>query len=266
MECVRDRLWLWGHEAGSHNGRFGLLGDSHMTPVAGADSLGVPNLIMVTFGGKPEPPFDPHARALNPLKRVVWSIVGDSSSTRNDERTDLEEVISLADKCPNITGAIMDDFFHGASDTENSAGRYSPDDLADFARRLHRAPRDLDLWVVLYSHQLGLPVVTHLKMCGGVTFWTWKAEDLSDLDTSFQRLEALAPNSRKMLGCYMWDYGAQKPMPTEQMARQCEMGLQWLCEGRVEGIIFLASCICDLNLEAVEWTRKWIARVGDKLL
>jgi hypothetical protein len=50
------------------------------------------------------------------------------------------------------------------------------------------------------------------------------------------------------------------------MASQCEMGLQWLRDGRVEGLIFLASCICDLDLEAVEWTRRWITRVGDEPL
>ena len=31
-------------------------------------------------------------------------------------------------------------------------------------------------------------------------------------------------------------------------------------------MIFLASCICDLNLEAVEWTREWIASVADEEL
>jgi hypothetical protein len=39
-------------------------------------------------------------------------------------------------------------------------------------------------------------------------------------------------------------------------------GLQWLQEGRIEGMIFLASCICDLGLETVEWSRQWIQKVG----
>jgi hypothetical protein len=47
------------------------------------------------------------------------------------------------------------------------------------------------------------------------------------------------------------------------MQQQCQLGLEWLRTGRIEGMIFLASCICDLNLEAVEWTRKWIREVGD---
>jgi hypothetical protein len=31
-------------------------------------------------------------------------------------------------------------------------------------------------------------------------------------------------------------------------------------------MIFLASCLCDLELEAVEWTRDWIAKVGEQQL
>ena len=60
----------------------------------------------------------------------------------------------------------------------------------------------------------------------------------------------------------MWDYGQKRAMPVDLMAMQCETGLEWLHQGRIEGMIFLASCVCDLELEAVEWTRSWIARVG----
>ena len=64
----------------------------------------------------------------------------------------------------------------------------------------------------------------------------------------------------------MYDYGSRKPMPVDLMQHQCELGLQWLRDGRIDGMIFLASCICDLELEAVEWTREWIQEVGDKPL
>ena len=64
----------------------------------------------------------------------------------------------------------------------------------------------------------------------------------------------------------MWDYGEKKPMPLELMQHQCELGHEWLRQGRIDGMIFLASCICDLDLEAVEWTRQWIAHNGDEPL
>ena len=97
-----------------------------------------------------------------------------------------------------------------------------------------------------------------------MSFWTWKAADLTDLERNLTTVEKLAPGCGRVLGCYMWDYGQKAPMPLHLMQQQCELALSWLKEGRIEGIIFLASCICDLDLEAVEWTRRWIAEVGDE--
>ena len=71
---------------------------------------------------------------------------------------------------------------------------------------------------------------------------------------------------RKVLGLYMYDYGTGKPMPVEAMERQCEAGIRWLRQRRIDGLIFLASCICDLKLDAVDWTRRWIAKVADEPL
>ena len=259
---VREKFWIWGHPPGSHNGLPGLPGASRMTPAEAARWLGVPNLLMVSYGGCPEPPFDRHAMALGDLRNVVWSIIGNASSTRNDRKSDLDEVITLAEKFPNVTGAVMDDFF---TDSE-PYGRYVVKDIQRFRDRLHGAPRPLDLWVVLYRHQVGLPIAEYLNLCDVVTFWTWKAADLGDLERNFDEFQSLASEKRKVLGCYFWDYGGEKPMPLELMQHQCQLGLKWLEQGEIEGMIFLASCICDLGLEAVEWTRDWIARVGERSL
>ena len=50
-------------------------------------------------------------------------------------------------------------------------------------------------------------------------------------------------------------------MPIALMEKQCQLGLQWLRSGRIDGMIFLASCICDLTLETVEYTKRWIHEV-----
>ena len=124
-------------------------------------------------------------------------------------------------------------------------------------------PRPLDLWVTLYEHNLDAPIDKELNVCDVVTFWTWKAEMLSNLERSVERLQAkAAPHHRKMLGCYMWDYGGGGPMPMEMMKFQCERGLKWIQDGSIDGMIFLASCICDLGLETVEWVRSWNKEVG----
>jgi hypothetical protein len=258
MSTVRDRLWIWGHEAGSHNQGWSTPGPSRMTPAEGAFYLGVPNMIMVRYEDRPVPPYEQYALSFRPLRRFVWSIVGAGGVTSDEE---LDHARRLAEKYPNMTGVMMDDFFR--HDPANVAV-YSAERLQAIRDRLTVAGRRLDLWVVLYQQQLHLPVLEHLARCDVVTYWTWWAERLEMLETDFARMEALAPASRKVLGCYMWDYGNRKPMPLDLMKHQCALGLKWLKEGRIEGMIFLASCICDLELEPVEWTRDWVQAAGDQ--
>ena len=262
MDTVRDHLWVWGHYEGSHNDGWDLAGPSRATPLEGAAYLGVPNLIMVRYRDLPAPPFDQYAIPLRALDRVVWSVVGASGATGEEERA---HVLDLASRAPNITGVMMDDFFHRADDGDG-VGVLSPDDLRGLRGELRSGGRDLDLWVVLYDHQLHLPVGEHLGLCDKVTYWTWEAHNLQHLERDFARAEELAPAAGKLLGCYMYDYGCKAPMPLELMQRQCELGLRWLGEGRIEGMVFLASCICDLELEAVEWTRQWVSEVGSTAL
>ncbi len=262
---ARDKLWLWGHPAGSHNGIYNVPGESRIGPVEAADYMGIPNLLMVTYPGYgPNPPFDQLALTLRPLGRVVWSIVGASGETASAGR---DATLELAGTLPNMTGVIMDDFFH-EPDHEDEAQRaaLSLADLRGIRERLHLADRTLDLWVVLYDYQLGERVSDYLDLCDVVTFWTWEAQKLKHLESNFGRFEEVAAARRKVLGCYMWDYGNSAPMPVDSMQEQSEFGLEMLRAGRIEGMIFLASCICDLKIDTVEWTRRWIAEVGESAL
>jgi hypothetical protein len=263
---VRDRLWLWGHDAGAHNDSWGLPRPSRITPAEAAFYLGVPNLIMVRYLGRPSPPFDQYAVPFQPLKRVVWSVVGATGRTDEEER---DHVLDLAARHPNITGVMLDDFFAGASResaTEGHRAALPLDKLRELRSQLAVAGRRLDLWAVLYEHQLEKPLAEHLELVDQVSLWTWDSEKLTGLEANLERLEALSPQSGKVLGCYLWDYGKRQAMPLDLMKYQCELGLAWLKQGHIEGMIFLASCICDLGLEAVEWTRQWIADVGEQLV
>lgn len=264
---IRDALWIWGQEAGcfhrNRNNCWNLPGMSRMTPAEGAFYMGVPNIMMVRFANQPMPPFRPHSIPLRPLKRIVWSIIGDSASTDNDRQPDLQEVITLAEDFPNLTGAIMDDFFRN---DPAAPARFTAEQVEGFRRQLHSAGRPLDLYVVVYSRNLALPIRKYLDSVDVITFWTWQAKELEALESNFRRLEELSPQKRKVLGLYMWDFGAGAPMPLAAMEYQCRLGLEWLRKGRAEGLIFLASCIADLELDAVEYARRLIAQVGDEPL
>ena len=272
MNTVRDRLWIWGHEAGAHNGSWGLKDSSRMTPAEGAYYLGVPNMIMVRFAGQPSATLEQYHLPFLPLKRVVWSVVNDGKAADDDKQGDLDAVLRLAGRFPNITGLIIDDFFLGGPTPEGAISQCSLKGLETFRQRLHGAARPLDLWMVLYDHDLRrLPpnkVTQHAAPFDVVTFWTWEAGNLERLDDNLAAAQAVVPGKPIVLGCYLYDYGGKTPgpMPIERMEYQCRKGLEWLREGRIVGMIFLASCICDLDLEAVEYTRRWIAQTGDQVL
>ena len=115
---VRDRFWIWGHEAGSHDHGGGLPWTSRMTPAEGAFYLGVPNMIMVRYRDRsgtplPLPPYDQYALAFRPLRRVVWSCVHAAGVTDPEE---VQRVVDLARGNPNICAAMMDDFFYDEGD------------------------------------------------------------------------------------------------------------------------------------------------------
>ena len=250
---VRDRFWLWGHAAGSHDRGWGLEQASRITPVEAAFYMLIPNLIMVRYEGRPKPPFRQYTLPLRTLREIVWSVVGAEGATDQSER---EEVLRMASITPNLSGVMMDDFFNSEGDSHVAA--LTTDELRRFQSRLKQGQRQLDLWVALYDYQLDAPISAHLEHCDVVTLWTWEARNLTKLESNLEKLERLTPGKQRVLGCYMWNYSEKEPMPTTTMARQCEKGLEWLREGRINGMIFLASCICDLELRSVEWTRRWI--------
>ena len=250
---VGDHLWLWCHYEGSHNGGWGLPAKSRITPVEAAAYMSIPNVVMVGYDGKPAPPFDQYAIPFETLRSVVWSVVGAGGSTQSEER---DAALELAMSKANFTGVIMDDFFTGKKDGDVAS--LSITQLQELQGQLKRPGKKLDLWVTLYTWQLDLPIQEHMKYVDVATLWAWAAPEIDQFPEHLAKAEELFPKTRKVLGCYMWDYGRSRPMPVASMKKQCELGLEWLKTGRIEGMIFLASCICDLNLGTVEWTRQWI--------
>jgi len=136
-------------------------------------------------------------------------------------------------------------------------------------RTLKSGTKSLDLWVVLYDRQLERfdLIKEHLALCDVVTFWSLSTlHDLEQIPYSFAKLEELMPQKRKLLGCYMYNFGEKKPMPISAMKFQCELALEWIQQRRIEGIVLDESNICDYGFDAVEWTREWIRQVGDQKL
>ena len=260
---VRDRLWIFACAANSDYPHIGRR--SVMTPAEGAFYLGVPNIIMVQSSvseapfGRLEPPLAQYAVALRPLRRVVWSVVGSGGFHAPAET---REVLELAKTMPNFAGIMLDDFFTGQR--EGKRAQLTVEELAEIRRQLKQISDKLEIFVTLYVRQLDLPLRDYLDLVDVITMWTGRPADLAQLESNLERVEAAVPRAKKMLGCYVVDYGQKQGIPVSWMKLQCETGLRWLRAKRIEGMIFLGNTTMDLGFESVEWARQWIQQVGDE--
>ena len=256
MDTLRSRTWLWCHNQGVYNNIEALHAQSDYTPVEALEYMGIRNALMVVYGGKPEPPFDAIQKKYSRLDNVVWSIIGDSSSKRNQDKTDIEEVIALSRNFSNVKGGIMDDFFQVGANLSR---------LEQLSARMHEA--NLPLWVVLYAHELdkaeSYDMSKLLPLCDVITFWTWWAKDLADLKVNMERLKRLAPGKRIVQGCYLWDFGAGAEIPPELLSLQFDQAREWLADRTIHDVILLGSPLFGMNLPSIDQAREWLDKFGD---
>lgn len=277
MSKFRDHLWLWGQDVMSHqmaswpNSQRGIYRNSwcipdgnRMDPAAGARELNIPNVFRVVMSGKPVPPFDEETRKLADMSQVVWSAVGDEGSIRNNEQTDLPEVLRQAKLFSNVTGAVLDDFFRKPESGDQWA-RWDIGTIRRMKEELHNAsPNPLQFYVVWYKQALQWPVAEYLKEFDVITYWNLRsvieqAELKDDLRTMLEK----TPGMRRMTGCYLWNYGGGKPLSVKELQYECEIFYDMLMQGQTEGIIFCANCVIDVGGPAIEWVKNWIAEHAD---
>lgn len=262
-ETVRDRLWVFSFATNSdfyHIGRRSV-----MSAAEGNFYLDVPNILMVQSSVKEAPygrfelPFEQYTIALRPLKGVAWSLTG--SGGFNDPK-ETAEVLDMARRVPNFKGVMLDDFF--SIKPEGKRAQWTVEELAEVRRKLGQAGRKLDIFVTFYTGHFELPLSDYLDLIDVLMIWQGGSQPA--VEENLLKVERLHPKRRKMLGCYMVDYGKKQAIPVNVMQQQCEVGLRWLKQGRIEGIVFMGNTVMDLGYESVEWTRRWIREVGDTKL
>jgi hypothetical protein len=150
-------------------------------------------------------------------------------------------------------------------DNEPLPASLSVAELNEIGRRTVRG-ESLPVMAVIYTRQIKARALPHLNAVDQLCLWTWRPNDLKNLEANFEALERLVPGKDLFLGCYMYDFHESKPLPVDRMKHQTDLAFQWLREGRIKGIIFLSNGIADVGLESVEWTRRWIMEHGDEKL
>ena len=246
---LKEHLYLWCHNPGVYNDIPGIPGQSFLTAREAAEEMGIENLIMVCYGGKPLPPFEPIQDEFKKYKNVIWSIVGDAACKYENNEAFVNEVISLQKKYPNIKGGVLDDFF--------LEGRTF--DLETISRKMREA--NLPLWVVVYDFQLEREdVLRKLNDCDVITFWTWDVKNLASMEHNLRYLHAKYPEKKIVSGCYLWNFGSDLDLTVRHMEYQCNTALDCLKEGIITDIIFVGSPLIGMGLQTEKWTKEWIKR------
>lgn len=255
---LSDKLWNWGHLEGSHSKLTGLEQyNCSMTPEEFAKEYGVKNAFIVSYGGNIQPPYDDLAKRFSGLNNIKWSVLGDSSTPLPDHRLGFApDVISVTEKAENISGGIVDDFF-----SPKRIERFTPEVLSEIKSELNT--KNLDFWCVLYAHETEMELEKYLDCFDGVTFWLWTEEQLKDMDTYVEKAFKMAKNKPLMLGIYLWDYSAGKPMNTELYKAQMSKYFELLKSKKIEGIVFCSSTIGDAPLETNKILKEYVSEYGN---
>ena len=264
---LRDRLWMWGHGPDTLWGypeNYKIPEGNKIDMADAIESMGIPNVCVIRWLGKPEPPFDEYVKQFRKTKRVAWSIIDSAKQSYEQKK---RWAFELCGKMPNLVNLFLDDFFIGRAGAQAGETLYpahlSLKQLEELRKEMEGLKKKTDLSVVLYSRQLHPEIKHHIDYCNVVSYWTWDATDLTALENNFNKYREIVPDKPTLLGIYMWDFGGKKPVTMDLMKHQLDFALKKFQQKQIEGMIFHCTPLVDLGLEAVDYSRKWIAEHGD---
>ncbi|MGV8092008.1 MAG: hypothetical protein AB2L24_09115 [Mangrovibacterium sp.] len=264
---LRDRLWMWGHEPETINGLDNVPMGNNIGMADAIRSMGIPNVCVISYLDKPAPPFDEYIKQFRDIKRVAWSAISGPPKKYTYEQQK-NEAFALLEKMPNLVSFYLDDYFVGhavpAEGSDLSPAYMTLEEISSLREEMQNLKQKPELSLVLYAHQLHSGIKRHIDYCDVVSFWTWWANDLVVLEDNFKKYREIIPDKPTLLGIYMWDFGNSKPITVESMKLQLDFALEKLKQRQIEGMIFHCTPLCDLDLEAVHYSRKWIAEHGDE--
>ena len=264
---LRDRHWMWGHDPGAYDGPKGIYKIPLSEPMSMAEGIkymGIPNVCVIR-GGTPNAQY---REQFKDVKRIAWNL---SSGNNQSYKALRDYVFSLFAEMPNLVGVYLDDFFHGGPDLKVptakgemtvSPASLSLEEMIELSQKLKATKPLVDLAVVLYSGQLKPSIKPLLDQADVVSFWTWTGKDVMKLRENFQTYRRIVPKKKTLMGLYMWDFGGKKPIDMDFMKYQLDYALELFRKGEIEGTIFHCTPLCNKNLEAVEYAKKWIAETA----
>ena len=69
-----------------------------------------------------------------------------------------------------------------------------------------------------------------------------------------------------MFGCYLWNFGEEKPATGEAVKWQLDWYRERILAGEAEGVVLHTNTMADLDLEAYDVACEWMDKHGDEVL
>jgi len=253
MARLRDSLWIWGHPVNSLKGYFGIQETSYMSVPDGASYLGADRALYVPMGRETD--MTKLNRCMSGLQKTGWSV---------ENPAQIDEIVRQSYCFPNIDRVIFDDFFSPTNPANNYLN-YTPESLTALKEKLHKeAARPLSMWMVYYTMLFDMQVQDYIDVFDGATMWFWNESEVADFDRMVEKFLQFTPNQRRMIGCYLYNFGEEAPATAKAVLYQLDRERELLREGLIEGVLLHTNAVGDLGLEAVEAAKEWIAEHGDE--
>lgn len=262
---LRDRCWLWGHPEGCFNGKCGLKDDSRMTPMECCDYLDIGNTFMVPMGFKVDR--RKYNKSFKRLRGVGWDCFNAAI-----EPEKIELLIADARDFDNVKVGVFDDFKNWDDKDEPPRYKQFPiQNLYDVIGRMHdNEVRRLESWMVLYTRLFGVDeqddrdFQPYMDAFDGIIMWTWEERNIPLIPEKFEIFKKQTPNTRRMFGLYLWNFGESKPATAEWVKFQLEYCYDKIMKGEAEGVVFHTNTMADLDLEAYDVACEFMDAHGDE--
>ena len=239
-----------------------------MTPMECCLYLGVRNVFMVPDGEHDG--FKVNRRQYNKsfktLNQVGWECFDACENPGVIDRA-IEEAADF----DNISCVVMDDFKSAGPNGIPRYKRMPVSTLSDINEKLHNNNvRRLDSWMVLYTFQFGVDekedaqFQPYMDEFDGVIMWTWEEKDVPLIPEKFEIFKKQTPNTRRMAGCYLYNFGEQKQATGKAVKWQLDYYRELILKGELEGVVMHTNTMADLDYEAYDVACEWMEQHGDE--
>ena len=129
---------------------------------------------------------------------------------------------------------------------------------------------DMSMWMVLYSKEFGLGKAEddsfkpYIEPFDGIIMWIWEESDVPLFPEKFELFKKLTEGKRRMLGCYLYNFGECKQATGEAVKWQLDLYRDKLISGELEGIVLHTNTMGDLDYEAYDVACEWMDLHGDE--